>query len=605
LVIPAFDELTILNMSTIQSPTSNDVPINEYRPNRTGLQGYLRDLADELFPFGGFRDYQQEILHDSVCALFTEGYKNIIIDGPTGIGKSPINITIGRVVKHLAYNKRDLEDYFGIPLHGVEKGNSFYTTPQKQLRNQLAEDEDLRQFVRMLKSRADYICEASGDNCKDCSLASEREDESCRTIPGCTYWAEKMNAMESDIAVLTFAMLVVDNHIPPEDMNGKPLSFDGRDVVIVDEGHNLENQVASLFAGFSVSSWVLPDEVYQDTSSRIGWNDERYEDVADILTDLKERAKLFIENYEEKPGFESSVEKCENFVQKVSFCETEVKNGRPWVVTVDKLGSTNEKKMTIKPVDVDNFLQKFIWSRGNKRVISSATIPYRSKIDTWADRIGLDGSTKLISRPMPFPEENRLIHKNTIVASMSGDGEDNNWRKVVSQIEETASKHEGENGLIHTTSYVRAKKLADALGMDNVIVHNWKKVGGDWIENERDTSEVIHEWQESDKDVLLSPSMMEGVDLHDDLCRWQVLMKVPYAYVGDSRVSYLLNERHDWEWYNQTAMLDVMQSVGRAVRGPDDYASYYVIDAAFNKLMSKVETPDWFGDAVRSKETKF
>jgi len=48
-----------------------------------------------------------------------------------------------------------------------------------------------------------------------------------------------------------------------------------------------------------------------------------------------------------------------------------------------------------------------------------------------------------------------------------------------------------------------------------------------------------------------------------------------------------------------------MQSVGRAVRGPDDYASYYVIDAAFNKLMSKVETPDWFGDAVRSKEAKF
>lgn len=554
------------------------------------MQNYLHDIADELFPFPGYRDHQQEILFEAVDALFLDGYKNVIVDGPTGIGKSPINITLGRVISHLASNKTAVEDCFNYPLDGIDRGNTFYTTPQKQLRNQLANDDDLKEYVQMLKSRQDYICEASGKNCDECSLDSDPE-KSCRTIAGCTYWGEKAKAMEYDIAALTFAMLVVDNHIPVEDMNGGRLSFDNRDAVIVDEGHNLEEQVASLFAGFDVSSWVLPDEVYKETAQKIRWNFDRYEDVERILNTLLRRAENFVETWDETGQRESEVKQCKNFARKVRFCQQEVSNGRPWVVTVDTLGNGDEKKFTLKPVDVDNFLQKFIWSRGNKRIISSATIPYRDDIDKWTDRLGLDGATKLITKPMPFPEENRLIDKSTIVGSMSGDGEDRNWDEVVAQIRNIAEKHEGEKGLIHTTSYKRAEKLAQFLDRDNVIVQD----------QDLDKSVVIDKWYESDKDILLSPSMTEGVDLYDDRCRWQVMMKIPYGFAGDSRVSYLLNERHDWENYNQEAMLDVMQSVGRAVRGPEDYASYYVIDQAFNKLMSKVSTPEWFNSATREK----
>lgn len=579
-------------MSTSTTPLPTGESSGEYSEDRDGLRQYLFDTADELFPFPGYRDYQQDILEESIEALFIDGYDNVIIEGPTGIGKSPINITIGRVVTHLARNKTEIIEYFGYPLDGIDRGNSFYTTPQKQLRNQLANDEDLAPFVQMLKSRRDYICGESGDNCKECTAPSEADDENatCRTMPDCTYWGEKSKAMRHDIAAITFAMLVVDNYIPPEDMEGERLSFDDRDVVIVDEGHNLEGQVSSLFAGFNVSPWQLPDEVYKGVDAQIDWNYERYEEVSHIINGLIRRAETFIERYEEIPNKELAVEQCENFVRKAKFCQAEVSDGRPWTVTVSKLGSTNKKKMKLSPVDVDNFLQKFIWSRGNKRVISSATIPYRTKVDVWADRIGLDGSTKHIAKPMPFPEKNRLIHTDSIVASMSGSGEDDNWANVVATIEELSRKHEGENGLIHTTSYKRAENLADSLGRSNVIVQD----------RDKDKSVVIDEWYRSDKDILLSPSMMEGVDLYDDRCRWQVLMKVPYGYVGDSRVSYLLNERHDWEWYNQTTMLDVMQSVGRAVRGPEDYASYYVIDGAFEKLMGKVATPEWFNNAVRS-----
>jgi len=36
--------------------------------------------------------------------------------------------------------------------------------------------------------------------------------------------------------------------------------------------------------------------------------------------------------------------------------------------------------------------------------------------------------------------------------------------------------------------------------------------------------------------VLISPSMMEGVDLADDMSRFQILCKVPFPYLGDAAI---------------------------------------------------------------------
>ncbi|UBF21220.1 Rad3-related DNA helicase [Haloarcula virus HJTV-1] len=584
-------------MSSVSQSVPRVEPLANYSRNRDGLREYLFHLADDLFPFPGYRDYQDEILKGALEALFIEGHTNVVIDGPTGIGKSPINVTLGRVISHLKKNKSRIEDHFNYKLYGIESGKSFYTTPQKQLRNQLANDVDLQEYVTMLKSRQDYICGASGDNCKDCSLPDEMENQSCRTIAGCTYWRSKARAMDADIAALTFAMLVVDNYLPTtilvNDVQEEQISFDNRDLVIVDEGHGLESQVASLFAGFTISPWTLPNKVYRNTDDKISWDYERFEDITHILNSLYDRATNFVDRHDEDPNKTAEVDQCKDFIKKVEYCHREVKDGRPWTVTVSKFGKLGQKKMVISPVDVDKFLERFIWSRGNKRVISSATIPYRENIAEWAERIGLEGSTKLISRPMPFPEEHRLIHKNTIVGSMSGDGEEQNWRKVINTIREIHSHHEGENGLIHTNSYQRAEKLADSLGHKNVIVQD----------QDKDKEEMIEEWVNSEKDILISPSMMEGVDLHGDRCRWQVLLKVPYPYLGDNRVSYLLDERNDWDWYMESASLDVQQSVGRAVRGPEpsEAASYYIIDGAFNKLMNRTKPPEWFTEAIRDE----
>jgi Rad3-related DNA helicase len=571
--------------------------IEDYHGSQAGFIPFLRDVADEVFVFDGYREYQDEILYEAVEELYLNGTQNIIIGGPTGIGKSPVNVAIARVGTYLNEQSLPIQQHFGVSLD-LDEGNGFYCTPQKQLRNQLAEDDDLQEYVDMLKSRSDYICGETGSPCNDCPVLSD-PDSSCMQESACTYWDAKMDAIESNAAVLTFAMLVVDDNIPKsvETEHGEErVGFGNRDVVIVDEGHGIENQAASLFAGFTVSPFSLPNRVFADAGDNVSWDAERIEDVSGQLIGIANRAEKYITENEHNDNLTREVRQCENFLTKYQYMNTEITEDRPWVVNIEQVqipgDSETTKKIELKPVQVDRFLNRFVWNRGNKRVISSATIPWRGSIDKFANRIGLNGSTKMISKPSPFPREHQLIHTNTEIGEMSGDSEDENWFAACRKVEEIQSHHEGENGLIHTNSYERAERLQESIGDELVMVHD----------RELDASVQIRKWQESEQPILASPAMTEGVDLYDDRCRWQAILKVPFGMIGDSRVNYLLNEKHQWGWYYETTSNHLQQAAGRAVRGPDDAASMYILDSKFDEVMNRTSPPEWFLNTITDEK---
>jgi len=366
--------------------------------------------------------------------------------------------------------------------------------------------------------------------------------------------------------------------------------------VIVDEGHNVEGQSASLFAGFTLSPWSLPKEVYGGAGSQVNWSDDRFEDVEEIVSEIAVRAKQYATKYENDPQYQGQVEKCENVLRKINYALRSWSDGKGWVVNIDevvKSGTRNDttKKIQVKPVRVNEFLKNNIWNRGTRRLVTSATIPFRKNVQQWRSRIGLENGVKFISKPTPFPENHRLIHLNTMVGEMSGDDEDYHWSEAMKMIEEVRNHHPGENGLIHAVSYRRAEEVGEAL--DDAIVHK----------KDQDQDAVITKWQNSDKNTLISPTMMQGVDLDGDKCRWQVLLKAPFGFAGDSRVSYLLNEKHEWDWYFEETGMNIIQSIGRAVRGGESFeaASFYVIDEKFEDVMYKTDPPKYIQDAVRDE----
>jgi Rad3-related DNA helicase len=98
--------------------------------------------------------------------------------------------------------------------------------------------------------------------------------------------------------------------------------------------------------------------------------------------------------------------------------------------------------------------------------------------------------------------------------------------------------------------------------------------------------------------IVVSPSMTRGADLKGDRCRFNILLKVPYPNVVDSRIKV---RSKDFRWYSLCALREVAQAYGRGVRSEDDYCTTYLLDAGFTRLINgavKHRVPKWFREAI-------
>jgi Rad3-related DNA helicase len=92
--------------------------------------------------------------------------------------------------------------------------------------------------------------------------------------------------------------------------------------------------------------------------------------------------------------------------------------------------------------------------------------------------------------------------------------------------------------------------------------------------------------------------MAEGLDLKDDLSRFQIICKVPYPYLDQYTRSRM---KLDPAWYRWRTALTLVQATGRSVRSKDDHAITYVADAEFERFISENMSclPRWWIDAIR------
>lgn len=551
----------------------------------------MQSTVQDLFPFDTPRDKQMQIIDAVISSFYDKGYKNVVLDSPTGTGKSAINTTVLRYAE-----------------------DGFYTTPQRKLRKQLESDEVLSEHYNTLKARRDYTCGVTGSNCDECSINNDNE-QSCSNFGDCTYWRAKLGAMGANVASITFAYLTIDSMLPTYvgmDDNGEggtQISFeDQREVVVVDEAHGIEQHTAELHAGTSIGPYSLPFDLYKRIKDDITHGIDRYKDIRSEILDLRRDCVNFISGV--PPQQQSKEQKqASKFVDKVDWIDNQYQNDNVFVGDVEGTlyGGSYHNTLHLTPVDVGGFLNSFVWSRGEKRLISTATMPYQDNPDSWLMSIGLDPEkTKIVSVGMPFDVDNRPVHtRDCMVASMSGGGDDDNWDAIMEKINELVKNHSGDKGLIHSVSYGRAERVKESIDEDkHPYLHNNVVVHGQ--DDEMDP--VVERWQNSEHDVIVSPSMMEGVDLPDDMCRFQILLKVPYPPRGNERFSYLLDEKPEigWKKYYETTMNRLVQSYGRGNRSKDDYAEYYILDEDFDKLKQKARPPSWFAEAldVRDPSTR-
>jgi ATP-dependent DNA helicase DinG len=201
---------------------------------------------------------------------------------------------------------------------------------------------------------------------------------------------------------------------------------------------------------------------------------------------------------------------------------------------------------------------------------------------------------KFIQVPSDFPLENRPVYPLEVTyLNYDAFHKDAVKRTIAAAIDKIMTQHKDHKGIIHTTSYEQLNFIKE-----NVSRDNRRRLLETAPEIPRD--EIIKEHINATKStVLIPPSLHLGLDLKDDLSRFQVITKVPYPSLGDRWINE--KRKRNEKWYTWQTALRLVQAYGRSVRSKDDWARTYVLDSAFRPFVMKNKNilPHWFIQAIQ------
>jgi ATP-dependent DNA helicase DinG len=482
----------------------------------------------------------------------------VVIEAPTGAGKSAIAVALAR-----------------------EVGSSYILTAQKVLQQQYNRDfPDLA----LMKGRSNYPCLVAPTHAAAAPCLTGRRFPAC---DDCPYFVAKDVAMAASAVTLNYAYYLAELNYAG--------GFRDRDLLVLDEAHNAESALMGFVQVTLSEAWLARAGIERRLPPPLG--DEAYFDFAeDVVPDLIERGRALdgelrhddlpetavLSRLQAKQWLDGQLARLELLV------ESRNDDGVDWVV--ERRRAPTGESLEFKPVEVAPFAQPLLFRTSRKVLMLSATVLDAA---TFLRGLGIDeDETHVIRTPSSFPPERRpvvLMPVTRLTRHHLASG----LPKLVDAIAELCERHADEKGVIHAHSY----RIAQAIERGLPREHSWRLITHHDAA-ERDAALATH-LESDDPTILLSPSMTEGIDLAEDLARWQVVCKVPYPYLGDPQVARRMER--DPGWYDWRTCLSIVQAYGRSVRSEDDFAVTYLLDADFPGYLRRQRSrlPDWFLEAFQ------
>jgi Rad3-related DNA helicase len=354
-----------------------------------------------------------------------------------------------------------------------------------------------------------------------------------------------------------------------------------RKVSIFDEAHKIEDQIIQ-FVGFDifagqVAECNLNSEKYNftDLDSMIKLTDDMAFSYAKQIKDIKESAA-----FQNNPDFEL-ITRLERRYDKSAQAKIDIMGDKDNFIVNDPFKDLNGnfRTISVKPIDVSKFAKTFFETE--YQIFMSATINKQS----FCENMGfVKDEVAFVDTPKsPFPIEHRQIDLLNIRRLSYGSTQEDEL-EVIKTIDRILDEHSNERGLILTSSIPRCQKILRFLSPKNTrrirICHSINKDG-------KTQDEVITEHGSDPTGVLLSSSLWEGVDLKDDLSRFQIIAKVPYPNYKEKRTKAKMDKFP--LWYTSQTLTKLLQGFGRSIRSDDDWAKTYVLDTAVNNVFFKAQ----------------
>ena len=423
---------------------------------------------------------------------------------------------------------------------------SFALTITKSLQDQYYK---LFDDTSLLKGKTNYQCQVDTNvdvENAPCMLAPKLKEE-CWSKNLCPYYNARNKALIDEFSVLNYKMfLSLPGHV-------KRKNF-----IICDEASELEDELVKHFSVF-----IDPDKLkllglkvpYLYTAEM----ESVYKWLSHIIVAVGEHVESLLSRHNNKNTTLNINDKI-----KLNY----FKNLHRTLNLIDETWSKCEyicqregKTVKVMPLRVDA-LSKSIFDYGENILLMSATIVDHKN---YAKSLGIT-DYKYIEVESTFD-----ANKAPIYVSVHNKLNKANMVKVlphiVSQIQTICETHKNEKGIIHTHTNQITEYLQKHLKDERFLFRDTES---------KNESILSKHTRSTDPTCLVSPSMAFGIDLKDELARFQIIVKAAFLPLGDNRIKRLFDE--DKTWYTNKMLINLVQACGRGIRSKDDYCVTYILD---------------------------
>lgn len=258
--------------------------------------------------------------------------------------------------------------------------------------------------------------------------------------------------------------------------------------------------------------------------------------------------------------------------------------------TREAFGQSQEDRELLKliPLDVSTSVTGNFIRDNDKLILMSATLGDQDIRDMGLDR----RIVKRFASESPIPPDRRPVVVHPVLRLAAGQV-DSSMEELIETVEHLVEHHEGEGGMIHLP-YSLASRLRQQLSGRNSVLNSDRII---WHDRESKRA-AVEELKKSTGRVLVSSGLYEGIDLRGSAHTWQVIVKVPWPYLGDPAIKWKAGK--DPKWYAWQASRLILQACGRICRGPDDYGLTYIVDQSFKRLYNENEDhfPEWWKSGI-------
>jgi len=230
-----------------------------------------------------------------------------------------------------------------------------------------------------------------------------------------------------------------------------------------------------------------------------------------------------------------------------------------------------------------SYFGALLWGRSDRTLMVSATAN-----STTAKAIGIK-DVVVHQASSAFPIDRRRVWSISNAVQVNYRMQDAHIRMWVSLIDRLIESRCDRKGIVHTTSFQRAKWLQTYSRFSSKLVLNESGTTRECVTRFVDSKSPL---------VLVSPSVTTGYDFPYDACEFQVIGKIPFPDLRSKANKVKAKRNPDWASY--MAAQTLVQAAGRGMRAEDDRCETIVVDGNFSWWWKKAKdfTPKWFQEAV-------